>query len=149
MNEQPMNQAAAAITEHAYKKLITACQQAYPDEACGVLVQDARNGPLITDVIPIQNASPHRQRHFSFDPAEWIEVYYRIQKNRQTIVGMYHSHPATAAKPSPADLRGALPMDGCSYWIVSLTELNNPSLSCYQISTRNGLIPLMLAKIRV
>ncbi|MFC3255672.1 Mov34/MPN/PAD-1 family protein [Paenibacillus sepulcri] len=142
----------AQITREARIQLIESSLSAYPHEACGVLTGSIRE-PLqgtsdgivrVNAVHPIRNAAGEPLSTFSFDPHEWVRTMYRIQKNRQSLVGFYHSHPASPPLPSDADLRGLQHGKAASYWIVSLAEQTCPVISAFGV---NGisLYPLMLA----
>lgn len=106
------------IYESAYRKLIELCTEAHPQEACGILGA-SEGSPIIDTVIPIANASPDPEDSFYFDPGEWTAAFFRMQKNRQRIAGLYHSHPASEGIPSYRDRKGFLPSPGLSYWIVA------------------------------
>ncbi|BBH19325.1 hypothetical protein Back11_06700 [Paenibacillus baekrokdamisoli] len=128
-----------------------------PNEACGVLtcshssemINQRQNGILSVDQIyPISNTAEHANQNFRFDPNDWITILYRIQKNRQSLVGIYHSHPSTNPLPSLADLEGMQYVPAVSYWIVSFPHLEQPDVQPYWYN-RKTFTPLMLAKIGV
>lgn len=136
------------ITSGAYERLIHYCRITLPQEACGVLAASAQ-GRRIDTVIPITNGHPEAATSFSFSPGEWIRACYSMQKNRQKLVGFFHSHPLTPPFPSTRDLNGitgapgsALQGDGLSYWIVSLQNPTDPKLGVYRMEGTR-LIPLM------
>ena len=60
-----------------------------------------------------------REDHFTFDPKEQFEAYRMARALEVEIVGAYHSHPATPARPSEEDIRLAFD-PGILYVIVSL-----------------------------
>jgi len=49
-----------------------------------------------------------REDHFAFDPKEQFEAYKTARELGVDIIGAYHSHPATPARPSAEDIRLAL-----------------------------------------
>ncbi|MDQ6423301.1 M67 family metallopeptidase [Paenibacillus sp. LHD-117] len=133
------------ITKETYDRLIRTCEQALPDEACGVLAQGPES-EAIDIVIPIRNVHPSPSVSFSFDPEEWTAAYFNMQKNRQSLVGFFHSHPHTAATPSYRDSRGFLHESGLTYWIVSLTPGASPDVKPYRPVQGSFVpIPLVLA----
>ncbi|QHT62009.1 hypothetical protein GXP70_19835 [Paenibacillus lycopersici] len=141
----------AELEPQACNRLIETCVNALPYEACGVLSGSCHGELLrISGVHPIRNASPIPAKAFAFDPADWIRVLYGMQKNRQSLVGFFHSHPASPPVPSPADRDGLPPVDGgTSYWIVAPrhSELG-AALQPYWL--QDGTFhPLMLAQISV
>ncbi|WP_435170900.1 M67 family metallopeptidase [Paenibacillus glycanilyticus] len=113
-----------AITRPAYEQLLGFCQKSLPQEACGVLAGAAAtpdSPAVVTHVYMISNVHEEPIRSFRFHPGEWVSAYYDIQKNRQSLVGFFHSHPISSAVPSKRDWLG-LPVsdDGLSYWIISM-----------------------------
>lgn len=145
------------ITKQAYNTLIQLSLAEIPCEACGILISNHSSsnpnggndtsGSLIIDtVIPIRNIHINPKQSFSFDPAEWTRLYFQIQTNRQSLVGLFHSHPETDATPSTSDLAGFLPATNLSYWIISLKNPSNPHVQPY-FREGNIFVPhqLMLA----
>lgn len=159
----------ALITEPACKQLIEACRAGLPNEACGVLAYSGDGAADITGmpkedhnaassasaikvdiVYPIRNMASHSARAFHFHPKDWIDAYYAIQKNRQSLVGFYHSHPASLPAPSTADYSGMQYSTIASYWIVSFVNPESPVIQPYRFHADSSRFePLMLAQIGV
>ncbi|SDW53675.1 Mov34/MPN/PAD-1 family protein [Paenibacillus sp. CF384] len=143
------------ITSHAYQSLIEICLRALPEEACGILTGTGtirRAQPpnvTVTGIQAIRNRSQQPHNRFAFDPKEWIQAYYSMQKNRQSLVGYFHSHPSTMPIPSTADWNGLhAAAHGINYWIVSLQQADKPLIQPYW--AENGrFTPLMLTKISI
>ncbi len=130
------------ITAAAYSRLLTVCQAAHPDEACGILTmaQDSAADHAIEGVTPIHNASSIPALTFQFHPIDWITAFYETQKNRQSIVGFFHSHPNASPIPSPSDEAGWLELSGhgpFTYWIVSVWNAKQPACCAYRRSLRS------------
>ncbi|UVI28055.1 M67 family metallopeptidase [Paenibacillus spongiae] len=143
----------AEIDEPAYRKLIRICTDALPDEACGVLASShsdslSHGAVRIDTVYPIRNAAQEKAHVFSFEPREWIGAYFSMLKNRQTLVGFYHSHPLAPPVPSSADIAGIRYSTAMTYWIVSLADPDQPHIQAYQVSG-NSFVPLMFAQVSV
>ncbi|WP_053376896.1 Mov34/MPN/PAD-1 family protein [Paenibacillus sp. FJAT-27812] len=148
-------QSKGYITKSAYEQLIQICLDAKPLEACGIVVSSESNASpladrpddatfqLIDTIIPIKNIHIDPTRSFAFDPAEWTAAFYDMQKNRQTLVGLFHSHPRTEAIPSSSDSEGFLPASELSYWIVSLQNSAAPQVKPYRL-TQGTFLPLHL-----
>jgi proteasome lid subunit RPN8/RPN11 len=95
--------------------IVVHAQQDLPDEACGYL---SGTGGMITGNYRLTNID-HSPEHFSFDPAEQFDTLRDTRKKGLVIIANYHSHPASAARPSKEDI--SLAFDpGISYVIVSL-----------------------------
>ncbi|GGD55140.1 hypothetical protein GCM10010911_11000 [Paenibacillus nasutitermitis] len=142
----------AELSAETRSQLLDACQSAYPEEACGVLAGDLP-GPAanqadgvvrVTAVYPIRNTASDTAAAFSFHPQDWINTLYRIQKNRQSLVGIYHSHPVQPAFPSEADHQGMQFGSAASYWIISLADRACPVIQPYRWENR-AFHPLVLA----
>jgi len=88
-----------------------------PIEACGCLAGvDGR----VLKHYPMANAEG-RADHFTFDPKEQFAVYKAARNEGLRIIGIYHSHPATPARPSDEDIRLAYD-DTVVYVIASLAD---------------------------
>jgi len=87
-----------------------------PIEACGYL---AGKGGTVTAHYEMTNADASVE-HFSFNVQEPIcSPHGRSDQRKWEILAVYHSHPATPARPSGEDI--ALAHDpGVSYVIISL-----------------------------
>ncbi|WP_424766752.1 M67 family metallopeptidase [Paenibacillus sp. sgz302251] len=147
-----IQQTNSFITKNAYDRLLQICLEAKPIEACGILASNqspsaatagSSQAPVIDTIIPITNTHINPTYAFSFDPAEWTAVYYEMQKNRQTLVGLFHSHPRTDAVPSTDDTEGFLPASGLSYWIISLKNSESPDVRPYRLVS-GSFIPIEL-----
>ena len=67
------------------------------------------------------------------DPADLFTAYKEIDERGLDVIGYYHSHTHTEARPSPTDVR--LATDLTAYWVlVSLEDLANPSVRAWRIS---------------
>lgn len=88
---------AARLAEHARAEL--------PNEACALLGGDAGTG-RVSSFHPARNrlASPYR---YDVDPDDLVRIVHDIEARGEALVAIFHSHPATAAIPSPSDLREA------------------------------------------
>lgn len=85
------------------------------DEACGVVLGQ-RQPLLIKQIVPARNVHPQPQHHFLVDAATLLHADDLARANDSQIIGFYHSHPRSAAVPSPADRHAAWP--GYVYVII-------------------------------
>ena len=97
---------------------MTHAEKDAPIEACGFLMG---SGGSVTRSFPVTNADK-REDHFTFDPEEQWAAYKLAEEEGLDIIGVYHSHPAHPARPSPEDLRLAY----------------DPSLLCVIVSLMGG-----------
>ncbi|HEY3448556.1 MAG TPA: Mov34/MPN/PAD-1 family protein [Myxococcales bacterium] len=74
-------------------------EAAYPEEACGLVVEDEAGG---LQAVRARNISDNPRRHFELEAGELLAA---LQSGR--LRGCYHSHPDGPAAPSPEDLERA------------------------------------------
>ena len=93
----------------------------YPREACGLLIGSARadGAVCVREVSEARNLERERAgERYDLDPGDQLRAEERARALGLDVVGVWHSHPDRAARPSPADRRGAW---ACySYLIVSV-----------------------------
>lgn len=105
---------ARALLDQIHRHL----ESGYPHEACGVLVgRDAQ----ITDVISATNTrTDSAHNRYLIDPLVYMKIERETDKRGLHVLGIYHSHPDVAARPSQFDLDHAWP--NLSYLIVSVVN---------------------------
>ncbi len=113
-----------AIVEAIYKHAFAED----PLEACGYL---AGEDDIVTRHFPMTNMD-QSETHFSFDPEEQFRVLKSSRANRLDLIAVYHSHPATPARPSAEDIRLAYD-PGISYVIISLAN-NQKTIKSFKIN---------------
>ncbi|OGF44424.1 MAG: hypothetical protein A2452_06060 [Candidatus Firestonebacteria bacterium RIFOXYC2_FULL_39_67] len=86
-----------------------------PIEACGYL--GGKNG-VIKKIFPMRNVDESKD-HFSLDPAEQFKVMREARIEGFDILGVYHTHPNSPARPSEEDIKLAYDADKI-YVIASL-----------------------------
>ena len=127
------------LTRAVREAIVGHARASLPDECCGLLV--GANG-LIDECVPSPNVDPSPATRFRLDPAVHVRTIRRLRGTPRTIAGCYHSHPATAAVPSPRDVADALYPE--FVWIiVSLTNPGEPALAAFRIA-RGGWTNLAL-----
>jgi proteasome lid subunit RPN8/RPN11 len=103
-------------------------EAAAPIEACGYLA--GREGVVLKHY-PMTNVDCSEQ-HFSFDPQEQFKVVRQVREQKMQMIGVYHSHPATPARPSAEDIRLAYDPE-IIHVILSLAGQRN-DLKAFRIS---------------
>lgn len=89
------------ILERVIRQLVLEAKKASPIEACGYLA--AKNGVIIY-ACALTNVDASSE-HFSFDPKEQFAALKDIRSKGLEICAVYHSHPASPARPSPEDIK--------------------------------------------
>ena len=115
---------SAALQE----QMLAHCRSRYPKEACGLL---AGKDGVVTQVYPMRNIEDS-PIGYAMDPREQLQVDKQMRPQQQQLLGIYHSHTASAAYPSSVDVKLALSPD-ISYVLVSLTDQTQPELKSYRI----------------
>jgi desampylase len=127
-----------AFPDALRQELIDHAREGNPDEVCGVLA--GRDG-RVERVFRVQNTADRvpaergvfRDRdtgaasagrkpvHYYMDPRDQLRVYNEIDDLGLDVIGYYHSHTHSEARPSPTDVR--LATDLTTYYVlVSLVE---------------------------
>lgn len=111
--------------------MLNQAKRSLPIECCGILAGTVQDNILeVVEIYPMTNVD-NSPEHFSLDPKEQFEVYYSIRNKNLKMLGNYHSHPSTPARPSVEDIRLAYDPD-VVYMIVSLME-ETPILKAFHI----------------
>lgn len=118
------------IPHHIQSDLIAHAREGLPEEVCGYLTGTGRE---VLKQYRLTNMD-HSAEHFSFDPAEQFQVMREARKAGHQILAVYHSHPATPARPSEEDIRLAFDPT-ISYVIVSMAA-EIPDVKSFRI--KNG-----------
>jgi len=117
-----------AIAPDAASRLRDASRAGLPNEACGLL--GGIDG-VLTGVYPLANsaASPVR---YEIDPLEQLEAYNTLAEDGLEVLGAFHSHPETPARPSAEDIAEAYDSESV-YVIVSLAT-SAPVIRAFRIA---------------
>ncbi len=109
-------------------EIMAHCQREYPKEACGIL---AGRDDVVEQVYPMRNVE-NSPIGYSLDPKEQLQVEKHMRASQQRMIGIYHSHTASDAYPSPVDVRLAI-SPAISYVLVSLKDRAAPIMHSYRI----------------
>lgn len=111
-------------------------EKAYPNECCGVLfgVCEANGDKILHQIKPINNSfSDEEQYHrFLITPEDMIMAERKARELKLDILGFYHSHPDSSAKPSDYDKNHALPF--YSYLITSVEKGKAIDFTSWELS---------------
>jgi proteasome lid subunit RPN8/RPN11 len=122
--------AETAIVEHARLES--------PSECCGLLIGDADG---IAEAIPARNIATDVAREYLIDPRDHLRAIRAARARGLDVVGAYHSHPRSAAAPSPTDAAAAF--SDFVYLIVGLRR-EPPELAAWTWADGNfTAVPLV------
>jgi proteasome lid subunit RPN8/RPN11 len=112
-----------------------------PFECCGLLL--GQEG-MLEEAVPAGNLRRSRTRYL-IDPRDHFAALRRARQGGRVVLGAYHSHPRSAAVPSPADLEEAHDA-AFLYVIVSLQDPRSPDVQAYRLAARHyAAVPLIVA----
>lgn len=111
------------ITQEAYDSILSQARHDAPIESCGYVLGTSPTpsqggkleGTLITENRPLTNVD-NSAEHFSFDPKEQFAAVKYARSNGLSIIGNWHSHPASPSRPSEEDKR--LAYDPNAYYLI-------------------------------
>ena len=96
-------------------EVVAHARRDHPDECCGVIAGVAG---VATRLFAMQNAE-RSPTGFTFDSAEWLQVYRALDDADEDLLVVYHSHTMTEAYPSRTDVRWSVNTPGTSWLLVS------------------------------
>lgn len=105
MTERPLR-----IDRDALRAIIARARRDGPKETCGLLVGTEEH---ILEAVEAVNAADDPTRHYEIRPEDYFAQIKRCRTinersgERFAVLGAYHSHPRSAAEPSPTDLTQA------------------------------------------
>jgi [CysO sulfur-carrier protein]-S-L-cysteine hydrolase len=108
--------------------MIAHAQEGFPLEVCGIL---GGIGCEVSALYRMTNTDASNE-HFMMDPKEQFAVVKDLRAKGLAMLGIYHSHPESPARPSEEDIRLAL-TPGVSYLIISLLDQSEPILKSFTI----------------
>jgi proteasome lid subunit RPN8/RPN11 len=119
------------ISRGHVESIIQQAREHLPVECCGILAGRVEGESTeVMEIFPMTNVDQSPE-HFSLDPGEQFKVYYAIREKGLKMLGNYHSHPVSPARPSQEDIRLAYDPQAV-YMILSLQE-DIPVLRAFRI----------------
>jgi proteasome lid subunit RPN8/RPN11 len=103
------------IVPEALESIVRQARAVQPVECCGLLIG---SGTTVMEAMQIANVSEAPNRFF-VDPKGHIDGRRDARRRGLDVLGFYHSHPHTPARPSARD-RAEAAYPGLLYLIVSL-----------------------------
>lgn len=105
----------------------------YPYECCGLLLgRYEADAKVVSETYPISNAREEsaKRNRFLIQPEELMRGERYARSKELEVVGFYHSHPDSPARPSQYDLEHAWPT--YSYIIVATSEGHSGDLYSWE-----------------
>lgn len=116
-----------------YEAMVAWAQGLAPLEACGLIAGTGDDGgeQVVRRVFFCENTDASSE-HFTIDPAEQLRCLKEARANGWRMLGNWHSHPETPARPSREDIRLARD-SSANYLILSLAEPGHPALNAFRV----------------
>ena len=115
-----------------------------PRECCGLLIGA---GGVIVEAVATDNVADDPVRRFEIPPIEHIRQLRRCRTltaetgEQHDVVGAYHSHPRSAAQPSPTDIEQAF--QEFVYVIAGSADADEIVINAYRL-TGDGMKPITM-----
>ena len=120
------------IPRAIYEEMIRHCQVGLPNEACGFL--GGRDGK-VEKLYALTNAAASPV-YYRPNDKEMLAAMQDIDDGGLELSAIFHSHVASAPRPSPTDVREAHYPDSV-YVIVSFADPSNPEAKGWQIHKKD------------
>jgi proteasome lid subunit RPN8/RPN11 len=98
--------------------MVATCIRALPNEGCGLLLGTAEG--LVHDVVASDNIA-NSAKVYEIDPKVMLRATRRADDEGLEVIGVFHSHTHSEARPSPTDVRQA-PDPSWHYVLISLRD---------------------------
>jgi proteasome lid subunit RPN8/RPN11 len=121
------------LSQRHYQAILQHCLGSLPNEACGLLGGTVDKGQKTVCSVHLLTNVDNSPEHFSMDPKQQFSAVKEMRTNGWTLLGNFHSHPASPARPSAEDKRLAFDPEA-SYLILSLAE-SAPVLKSFKLQT--------------
>jgi proteasome lid subunit RPN8/RPN11 len=115
-----------------YRLIVDHARAELPNEACGLLAGEVFGEVKTVKAVYCLKNIDESPEHFSMSEEDQFKAVGDFRKKGLTLLGNFHSHPATPARPSTEDIRLALD-HSLSYVIVSLMDDAAPTLKSFLI----------------
>lgn len=114
-------------------------EAAYPQEGCGFLLGTDGDAPVVVDRVAVHNrrsADGASGRRYLIGPDDFRQADRAARAQGLDVIGVYHSHPNVAARPSEYDREHAWPW--YQYLIVSVREGRAAEIRAWKLRDDRG-----------
>jgi proteasome lid subunit RPN8/RPN11 len=98
------------VRREVLEAIVAHARRENPRECCGLLVGDSHQA---IEAVPVTNVAEEPLRQYEVSPVEHLAQIKRCRERSSSagdaldVIGAYHSHPRSHARPSPTDLERA------------------------------------------
>ncbi|MBA3271970.1 MAG: M67 family metallopeptidase [Acidobacteria bacterium] len=128
----------AALTNGVAAAMVSHARQEAPRECCGLLLGD---GHHVVHSVPARNIAEDPTRRYKVDPRDHLAAVRAARLRSLDVIGAYHSHPRSAAIPSPTDAAEAF---GEFLFVIIGLAVEPPDLTAWGWNNGNFMsVPLV------
>jgi proteasome lid subunit RPN8/RPN11 len=125
---------AIRVRRAALDAIVHHARTSAPAECCGILIGE---GDDVAEAAAARNIASDPVTRFLIDPKSHFDALRAARQRGLDIVGFYHSHPRSVARPSATDVAEASYPDHL-FLIVGLTA-EPPEIGLYRFAQGNFL----------
>jgi proteasome lid subunit RPN8/RPN11 len=112
--------------------------EAYPRECCGILVgrEVSPAVRVVERLVPMRNTFDEKEQYhrFTVDPLAQIDAERSADAEGRVVLGYYHSHPDSPARPSEYDRQHMPPWSFYSQVIVSIVKRRPAEMTAWSLN---------------
>jgi proteasome lid subunit RPN8/RPN11 len=125
------------IKTEMFNKMVSYAKEGAPNEVCGLFAGNIKDSEkTISEIYYLHNVDESPE-HFSMAPEDQFAAIKDIREKNIVLLGNFHSHPASPARPSQEDIRLAFDPT-LSYIIISLD--GEPVLKSFNIDKKTNTV---------
>jgi proteasome lid subunit RPN8/RPN11 len=107
------------LTTAHREAIIATCVRALPNEGCGLML--GSHDGTVTEILASPNVA-QSAKVYEIDSRVLLRAYRRCDDESLTVLGVFHSHTHSEARPSPTDVLQA-PDPAWHYVLVSFRDV--------------------------
>ncbi|MCH3956584.1 MAG: M67 family metallopeptidase [Olsenella sp.] len=132
------------LTTDAFEEMASWAREHLPEEACGLIAGRRQGDEAWAERVFCLENEDHSSEHFTISAASQLRCIREARTAGLEILGNWHSHPETPARPSKEDLRLANDPKAL-YVVLSLEEPRWPSIVAYTQDEKRKVSRMMVA----
>lgn len=119
------------LRQEDFQAMVAHAEAGLPNEACGLIAGKVRGNLKVVEKVYLLSNPDRSPEHFSVDQKEQLAGIRDMRARGLVLLGNFHSHPHSPARPSEEDIRLAFDPK-VSYIIISLAE-EIPVMKAFEI----------------
>lgn len=99
------------VGQSAWQTMVSHAERIYPNECCGVMLgHTGGDRKTVVEAVPLENAWNGPQGdYYEIRPSDLMKVEKQARQQGMDLIGIFHSHPDSAAYFSATDLKNSCP----------------------------------------